>query len=372
MLDNSYTIALREYLSLFLHETLKTFGVWSLNQIKKYHTIDLIVVSYSPALTHLTLKDTYLETSFIEVLGEAVKEGKLPSLSYLSLINCSGISDNLKVLLKASWSALTSVNLHRSRLSPLDFRTLGLCGAEVNVLPKLNELSLSVDSFYNSLPYLFHDSSFGCRLSSLYLHVYEKENFCDSDRCTSDALRCPTLPNIKQFGVQGSSALINKMPHTLQSLVMRNAFQGSGQFKRIRCINLCKLNLLDISHNLGVSGNLSVLLSQPLPFLGTSVLKDCRLNPWDMRSLAEAQRGNRLPALKHLDVSDNELQHSDLACLFEGSCTWAQLLSLDISGSALEIIRALDSPVASGCFQFLKMSPHRAVFFTKSPCNGNT
>ena len=73
-----------------------------------------------------------------------------------------------------------------------------------------------------------------------------------------------------------------------------------------------------------------------------------------MRSLPEAQRGNRMPALKHLDVSDNELLHSDLACLFEGSCTWAQLLSLDVSGNAFHIILALDSPVVLGLLPVLE------------------
>ena len=353
LFDNSCTISLRQDFSLFFHETLNKFSVCSLIRLKSYHNVDP-TVPYYPALTHLTLKDVHLDTSSIEALGEAVKEGKLPSLSYLSLINCSGIYDNLEVLFKVPWSALTSVNLYGSRLSPLDFKTLGLCRAEVDVLPKLNELSLSVDSFYNSLPYLFHDSSFGCRLSSLYLHVYEKENFCDSEKSVSGELSCLTLPNIKQFGVRGSSALVDKMSHALQSLVMRNAFQGSDQFERIRCINVCELNLLDISHNLGVSGNLSVLFSQPLLFLGTLVLKDCRLNPGDMRSLVEAQRGNRMPALKHLDVSDNELLHSDLACLFEGSCTWAQLLSLDVSGNAFHILLALDSPVVLGLLPVLE------------------
>ena len=351
LFDNSYTIALKQFFSLFFHEIVNNFSVYSLNQIKSYYNIDPTIVPYSPALTHLTLKNRHLNEADVEALAQAVNQGQLPSVSHLSFINCSGLYNNLRVLFKASWSELKFLNLCCSTLSSLDIKALGLCSAETNVLPKLTELVVSVDS--SSLPYLFHLPSSGCKLLSPYLHVLEEENI--TDRSLFDILRCLTLSNIRKFGVQGTCAVINKMPSTLQSLFVQNAFDNSSKFESKICsVNICTLHHIDISHNMGVRGNMSILLSKPLSFLNSLVLKDCSMSSKDLRCLAQAQRGNKLPALKHLDVSDNELSHSHLACLFEGQCTWAQLLSLDISGNALDIIRALDSPVASGLLPVLE------------------
>ena len=249
------------------------------------------------------------------------------------------------------------LNLYRSELSPSDIRSFRVCFTETGAIPKLTELVLSYVDTNGSLPFLFDVPRFGCRLSSLFLEVWDEKKIHNSDKSTFEILRCLTLSNIRQLGVQGNCALINKAPHTLQSLVLRNEFVNE-----ISSLNLCNLHHLMISHTLGVTVNLSAVLSQPLPLLSTLVLKNCDLNSTDLSRLSEAQKGNRLPTLKHLDISDNELSNSDLACLFEGPCTWAQLLSLEISGNDLnhvnrngfELIQALDSPVASGLLPVLE------------------
>ena len=64
-------------------------------------------------------------------------------------------------------------------------------------------------------------------------------------------------------------------------------------------------------------------------------MNDCELTSQDLSSIAQAAEEGRLPELKHLDLSYNRMSGEGLMSLFDTSCHWDQLLSLDIGNNLL-------------------------------------
>ena len=110
------------------------------------------------------------------------------------------------------------------------------------------------------------------------------------------------------------------------------------------------ISTLDISHALGISGRLFVLVSYNLPALNTLILSNCRLIAKDLKSLAKAHNENKLPSLRHLDISGNLfLCHHDALSLFEYQAKWESLLTLCVQGSSPDWWACLGSKVQAGC-----------------------
>ena len=91
----------------------------------------------------------------------------------------------------------------------------------------------------------------------------------------------------------------------------------------------CQPNLqkFDISKCI-VNGNLSALLRHHLAFLHSLVLRDCRLTSEDLDHLQRANTLDRLPQLRHLDLSNNSKFIGNLVVIFSASSHWNQLLGL--------------------------------------------
>ena len=77
------------------------------------------------------------------------------------------------------------------------------------------------------------------------------------------------------------------------------------------------LATLDLSDNTYLGGNLSVIFSKTFPSLHTLIMNRCWLQMSDLRSLAEARREQRLPQLRHLDVSFNFYNDTFFPLLFQ-------------------------------------------------------
>ena len=117
---------------------------------------------------------------------------------------------------------------------------------------------------------------------------------------------------------------------------------------------LTKLHKLDISHSSGITGSLSILLSHSFPLLETLILSYCRLNSEDLRSLAKASSKGILPAVQHLDVSNNIFESSvDLESLFTDGCKWESLFHLNVYASSNHWFPFLNEKVRKGFFKFL-------------------
>ena len=135
---------------------------------------------------------------------------------------------------------------------------------------------------------------------------------------------------------------------SLQSLALHRVITSVHDLEGIGKLGHSKLSKLDISHGSGIMGNLSLLLCQSFPWLKSLILSGCGLNLEDLCSLAQANAQGRLPKLSQLDLSDNSLHNVN--DLFAQSCTWNQLLSLNIFGNHSHTMCVnLDEILASGC-----------------------
>ena len=115
-------------------------------------------------------------------------------------------------------------------------------------------------------------------------------------------------------------------------------------------------NKLDISHGLGITGNLSVLLRHSFPSLNSLILSNCGLNSQDLCHLAIASVKGRLPVLRHLDISENKYISDKLDYLFENGCKWEQLNNLNIEQRTIarNDFNSLLNNVESGCLRSIQ------------------
>ena len=121
---------------------------------------------------------------------------------------------------------------------------------------------------------------------------------------------------------------------------------------------LTQLQKLDITHSSGISGTLSMLMCHSFPLLDTLILNDCGLNSKVLSSLAEASVKDRLPVLKHLDVSENVDRSNHLKYLFSFSAKWQTLEILCTQQSSKPVskndFQMFIDKVQSGCLGSLK------------------
>ena len=90
------------------------------------------------------------------------------------------------------------------------------------------------------------------------------------------------------------------------------------------------LTKLDVSNCKGITGMMSGLKHHTFAFLDTLLLSNCELHSQDLNVLAQAGAGGRLPQLKHLDISKNQMCAGHLDSLFDEECHWDSLLVLNM------------------------------------------
>ena len=284
-----------------------------------------------PSLTHLILENQRIPCSILQAISAAVQDGKLPHLSHLCFIRCSGIERKLPILFESTWHKLTHLNLYETLLDISDFRGL-FTSTKNGLLPKLSALVLCVGG--NGGTELF--STLECTLPNL------TSLFLDDPSGTSyNQLQIihEKLPNLTSLGISVgfvhaySKGLPLEVLLSQKSVTLNGFTFHASLFQTLeRKLLPSKLSKLDISFSRKISGNLSVLLDKSLPSLNSLILRSCGLNSKNLHSLAQASKHGRLPVLRHLDISRNDQYHLNLNVLFEDSCTWDQLISLNILG----------------------------------------
>ena len=90
------------------------------------------------------------------------------------------------------------------------------------------------------------------------------------------------------------------------------------------------LTRLDTSHCKGITGMMCGLKYHTFENLNSLFISNCDLNSEDLNVLAQASVGGRVPQLRHLDISKNQVCAGHLDCLFDEGCKWDSLLILDI------------------------------------------
>ena len=267
-------------------------------------------------------------------LRHTVKGGCLKGLAYLSLIGCRSAKDISFFLFKSHLPELEQLNLLNTSLEENDFKTLSLaCNGEKKTIPRLKCLFLTLPNQSRSQTITEHLFALPwLSLENMLLH-YDQEFYADMGEFLGAALNETSLPNLKCLGIQLDSAtgIIHLGELSLQTIRRVKSFTLCNCLPHDELrVFLMHLSMLEFRSCSGISPYLTVLLHQDFLNLHTLVLSGCKLNSDDLKNLAQANSKSKLPQLTCLDLSNNKMTGSDLMHLFDNSCTWNQLLSLNI------------------------------------------
>ena len=291
-------------------------------------------VKFNPHLTYLHFSFGRME----QVINHLAKTAKADNfLSHISFEFCQNVEGKLPVLFQSKWPHLKYLDLRWAYVLESDLEFLCLtCNGSNKTLPNLTSLSLTIpermstDTFCEKLFTLSWPN-----LKSLYLH-----GTFDSYTGFTNAVKENKLQNLTYFVVEIDRI---RPPIPIEALCL-------DKLTNLQFLHLVNCNIsdpLEIASSLselslfncnGLEGKLSSLISDTLPRLTTlKNQRDRQLNSNDLRNLAQAKVKGYLPLLKHLDISYNKLSLSEFKCLFEGSCTWSDLLSLDIRRAFINV-----------------------------------
>ena len=240
------------------------WNIWKLEFYDNLLThISELVHEGFPSLHTLVLADSG-SWKMLDTIALANVENKLPNLCILDISGVR-VDGRLHILLLGTFPSMTTLVLTDCRLILQDLTSL----AQASVQGKLPELK-HLDISFNALG--TQNDPFQ-PLESLALYRLFSE---PSLKLTSLITRGRCL-NIRDLAEAG----------------------GTGKLQHFTS--------LDFTLNPNIAGHLSVLLYQSLSSLSVLILWDCELTSDDMRSLACASELNKLPELRHLDVSLNPI-----------------------------------------------------------------
>ena len=220
-----------------------------------------------PSLHTLVLVGFRILSESLEAIAQANVEGKLPNLCVLD-ISGMYVRGRLHMTLHGTFPSLTTLILSDCCLEAQDLSSLAVASAQ-SKLPQLKHLDIS-----GRIPKHPNDTLQPLKLISL------------------NGLLCEV--SLKLTTLVARSCWLN-----IRDLRSLAECGGTGKLQ--------DLTTLDFTLNPIISGYLSVLLCQPLSSLSVLILRKCELTSDDMRCLACASELNRLPELRHLDVSQNPI-----------------------------------------------------------------
>ena len=345
-------------LSTFLHRDLQGLLISCIGQ----NAMDLknFVQSY-PFFTSLSIVgnkgNILIKSNVLLALNRAVREGRLPNLKYLRFAKASGLKKRLKYLFddRSTYAALTHLCLFDCDLSVEDMQTLG--AASTNSTPKIASLVLTDDTRVTGSGQwtLFsHRRTNLTRLSILNMTTVVYKTLADviSKGLLSNLIQLRLSINCRQlFSINHLKP--DQIPHIKYLGLQKCLTKWRDLVKLANISSKWELRTLDISHSLGITGNLSQLLSCNFKFLKTLILSDCGLNSEDLSSLAEAKVEGRLDKLIHLDISKNSYR---IESVFNHSCKWECLRRLNMAneGSGYYDVLYFERFLLRGCLSSLR------------------
>ena len=231
-------------------------------------SIDLTVKSLSPSdhipvvpimcgawgeQKELDLRQCTFSEQDVITIAEANRHGLLPSVMEIKLYTNKNTSGHIDSLLSGKWRSLQQLNLLGCNLTVGDMRAL----VEANrkgYLPSIQMLALS------------HNEALSDQLSHLFTHTWPVLQELHLELCYL------TVEDIRALGEAN----------------------GKGY--------LPSLQILDLSHNEGLSGQLNLLVIHTWPVMQELYLSDCALTPADGDALLDACKQGHLPQLKKLNI----------------------------------------------------------------------
>ena len=320
-----------------------------------------------PSLAQIHIQSIELDRSVVKSLSSAVKSGKLPVLSHLSIRDCGpSLTGKLPKLFDSPWIELTHLDLDRCFLNKAD---LALFRSHATLFPKLRSLSLSLaitlkQEIDETRPYPVFDVDWP-HLETLQIRELSWCEYAGIINCLNDR----KFPQLKHLFISQVEKRMFVLPETaglsagtdclpdfdlslLTHLNLRSFIFSVEWLNAITLIlNFAELHSLDITRSVGITGALTLLLCHRFPSLHTLILRDCMLNEEDLKSLAQASSKDRLPKLKHLDLSFNNQILCKCERLFCCSAKWntleVLLLQFDTETSE-EVFSTLQTVVSSG------------------------
>ena len=262
-----------------------------------------------PLLTHLYLRSLRVHKSILALLATTTGESKLPILTHLDFPMCHFIETNsIPRLLRFPFVTLTHLSLRNCVFSEDDS---GRFTTDKPFPPGLSSLEIPFGHLSRKLTNWTNCKNLAELRISFELN--EKKD-------KRDEIRMDVLKQIK--GIEFSR---------LKSLVLHNCICSTNHlYMMTKFKRLTQFRKLDISHSMGITGSLSILLCHNFSSLESLILHDCGLNSHDARNLAQANAEGRLSTLKHLDISQNYITVKS-HCIFSFNSKWKQLECLTLA-----------------------------------------
>ena len=254
---------------------------------------------------------SFVFTDFIESailnLSEAQRDGNLPCLTHLSFTCCDGLQSNLSKLFSSIWPHLTHLGFDKCDLNVHDLKVIG--NMKENHVPNLSSLTISINSAIRKQTQYLKPRF--AMLHTLYLsasNVVDIMNLISTSNLKILKLRKTEVLSLASelfpsLFSSSSSFPFQNLPLSLESLILDGCVDN---FKFLTGKNLpTNLKHLEIRYS-EVTKKLSALLCHRLSSLHTLILRGLQLDSQDLSNLAQANVENRLPQLKHLDISDKK------------------------------------------------------------------
>ena len=341
-------------------------------------------------LTELWFNRLQIDESIVVTLANSMKDGNLPVVTQLHFTDCEELEGKLPVLFRTKWPTLTHLDLSCSQVHTTDLEylashenvncpnitfvslysdddTLNKTDSLANFewsWPKLTQLFLRASSFSTSIMYrdnIFKLLSIPPSLTDLGLNLV-----INSDEHLIALVRSLASTQLRKLdishslGITGNlSVLLRHSFPSLNSLVLSHCWLNSQDLCSLAQASvegrLPQLTHLDITEN-WVSGELGQLLGNSFPSLNSLILSDCELNSQDLCSLAQAKQNSTLPALKELDISKNDELTGHLQNLFQHGQKWEHLIKLKVEQDIIvnDNFQTMLSKVQSRCLRSLE------------------
>ena len=302
-------------------------------------------ISIFPQLTKLSFAGCFIGESVVRGLVEASRTGNLPCVSSLSFLRCRGLKTKLPLVFGCQFPNLTHVNMYETDIDNVDVKTL-------TATRQLKSLTLTMNDTID-LASAFKQEN--VTLKDLFLVSANHTAPFNVEQLWSK------IPNLSKMGfskirLDFDLPTVKKLTF-LTCLSLHGCIQDQEKLQMLVAQSSCRnLSFLDITDSQGISGNLSVLLTQSFNSLKSLILRSCELNSTDFSSLARANVEGRLPELKNLDISLN-------ACIdqnfFSFGSSWNGLSSIDVTDQEkntdkIDMLSEITGRMSSGCLQSLQ------------------
>ena len=297
-------------LSEILHEEIRQLHVIGTGPVKMNEVIATREFVPSTFLAHLSITGRIIIRKNVMVaISKAVRKGKLSRLQSLCFTG-TDVASGLKDLFRGETTLLHVTHLEFSACKCDNNYLQALDLASKNgLLPKLTSLVISDDK-YSLIPggKIHFDYSW-VNLISLSVKDVTKSGFRQLSKAINQS-RLIHLIKLSLSANQNEKCDLSRIQpdkiHLLEYFYVQRIIGSKEALEQLSgLLSRWSLRTLDISHSCGITGNLSILMSQHFTSLENLILHNCKMNEQDLVSLDLANDEGRLPKLEDLDLSEN-------------------------------------------------------------------